>query len=57
MGPVIVAVHCRRFSGDDGKAEMPGVGCSIRFISSVWSLMEAMSKMYILAQSRIHTFS
>ena len=38
-GPVIVAVQSNRFSGVDGKAEIPGVGCIIRFINSVWSLI------------------
>lgn len=38
MGPVIVAVQKRRFSGEDGNADIDGVGCIIRVMSSVWRL-------------------
>ena len=34
----MVAVQKRRFSGEDGKADIDGVGCIIRVISSVWRL-------------------
>ena len=34
----MVAVQLRRFSGLEGKAEMEGVGCIMRVMSSVWRL-------------------
>ena len=34
----MVAVQFRRFSGEEGKAEMPGVNESISWRSSVWRL-------------------
>ena len=37
LGPDIVAFHLV-MSVSDGKAEMPGVGDIMRFISSEWSL-------------------
>ena len=37
-GPAIVAVQLRRFSGEEGKAEMPGVVDIMSCISSVWRL-------------------
>lgn len=40
LGPSIVAVHCVRVLSEVGKAEIPGVGESIRFINSVWSLQD-----------------
>lgn len=36
----MVAVQRRRSEGVEGKAEMEGVGWSIRVISSVWRLWE-----------------
>ena len=37
-GPAIVAVQFRRFSGEEGNAEIPGVLESINCINSVWRL-------------------
>lgn len=42
LGPAMVAVQLRRFSGEEGKAETPGVEESISWRSSVWRL-EAVS--------------
>ena len=38
-GPVIVAVQLERSESLSGKADMPGVGESMRFISSVCNLL------------------
>ncbi len=38
MGPMMVPVQLRRFSGEEGKAEMPGVEESISCMSSVCRL-------------------
>lgn len=40
MGPMMVPVQLRRFSGEEGKAEMPGVEESISCMSSVCRLEE-----------------
>lgn len=37
-GPAMVAVQLRRFSGEEGNAEIPGVLESINCINSVWRL-------------------
>ncbi len=44
-GPAMVAVQLRRFSGEEGNAEIPGVLDSINCISSVWRLDAHVSAM------------